>query len=99
MRLLLVVGVLPHLLAFEREASCGDRRPHPLTETIDREGLSNTLTWLSSRGGPTTLVNFRHHLISGVSNATANIQPAFAKIRSATEKPPASALRTSSERP
>jgi hypothetical protein len=35
--------------------------------------------------------------ISGFSNATANIQPVFAKIRSATERPPASALRTSSE--
>jgi hypothetical protein len=27
-------------LAFEREASSGDRCAHPLTETIDREGLS-----------------------------------------------------------
>jgi hypothetical protein len=36
--------------AFEREASCGDRRTHPLTETIDREGLSNTLTWAFIEG-------------------------------------------------
>ena len=26
------------------------RRPHPLTETIDREGLSNTLTWAFIEG-------------------------------------------------
>ena len=34
----------------------------------------------------------------GFSSTTVSIQPAFAKIRSATERPPASALRTSSER-